>query len=115
MAADAVVGLRGVVAVDEAGGGETAFFGGQEDAVHGAQEAGVVGGDEEDEGGDEDGGVEGVAAFVGLHEELEGLAVACGGLVVLVVGGRGRGVTFLHYLLVNLVACFHPCRAIGAG
>lgn len=78
MAADAVVGLRGVVAVDEAGGGEAAFLGGEQDAVHGAQEAGVVGGDEEDQGGDEDGGVEGVAALVGLHEALEGLAVACG-------------------------------------
>ncbi|KFY10767.1 hypothetical protein V492_04859, partial [Pseudogymnoascus sp. VKM F-4246] len=62
--ADAVVGLCGVVAVDEAGGGEPAFFGREQDAVHGAEEARVVGGDEEDEGGDEDGGVEGVAGFV---------------------------------------------------
>ncbi|KFY20787.1 hypothetical protein V493_07621 [Pseudogymnoascus sp. VKM F-4281 (FW-2241)] len=54
VAAYPVVGLCGVVAVDEPGAGEAAFFGREEDAVHGAEEAGVVGRDEEDEGGDED-------------------------------------------------------------
>ena len=96
--ANAIVGLFGIVAVDQAGGGQAAFFGGEEDGVHGAQETGVVGGDEEDEGGDEDAGVEEVAAFIALDEAPEVWAVA-----------------FVHDLFVDLVAECEPLVAVRTG
>ena len=53
--ADTVVGVEGVVTVDETGGCETSFLRWDEDSIHGVAEAWVVGGDEEDEWRDEDG------------------------------------------------------------
>lgn len=68
--------MFGVVAVHETGGCETALFGSEKDTVDCAEETGVVGRDEEDEGGDQDRGVEEVAGFVGLDEAAEVIAVA---------------------------------------
>jgi hypothetical protein len=39
-------------------------------------EAGVVGGDEEDEWGNENGGVEIVTRFVGLNERIKSIAIS---------------------------------------
>jgi hypothetical protein len=47
-----VVGMFSVIAVDEAGGCKTSFFGGKEDSIDGADEARIVRADEEDEGSD---------------------------------------------------------------
>jgi hypothetical protein len=66
-----VFGEGGVVAVDEAGAGEAALLGREEDAVEGVGEARVARGYEEDEGGDEDGGIEEGVVFVALAEVLE--------------------------------------------
>lgn len=66
-----VFGERGVVTVDEACAGEAALLGREKDAVEGVGEARVARGDEEDEGGDEDGGVEQGVVFVALAEVLE--------------------------------------------
>lgn len=66
-----VFGEGGVVAVDEACAGEAALLGREEDAVEGVGEARVARGDEEDEGGDEDGGVEEGVVFVALAKALE--------------------------------------------
>lgn len=96
-AADAVVRLRGVVAVHEPGGREAALLRGQQDAVDGADEARVVGRDEEDERRDEDRGVEQVAALVGLGE-----------------AAQRRRVAARHDVLVELVADREPFGAVGA-
>lgn len=93
-----VVRLLRVVPVHEAGGGEAAALGREQDAVYGPEEARVVGGDEEDERGDEDAGVQYVARFVGLLEAVQ-----------------GRGVAEGHDLFVDFVTHFQPFGAVGAG
>jgi len=77
-ATDSVVGVLGVVSVDQACAGEAAFLWREEDAVHCAEESRVVRGDEEDERCDEDARVEHIAALVRLDETVDVAAVAFG-------------------------------------
>jgi hypothetical protein len=70
-----IIRLLSIVAVDKTSGCQPTFFRRHDDAVHGSEESGVVGRYEEYERGDEDRGVEEIAALVALDKATKVMTV----------------------------------------